>query len=349
MLKAEIVKHRLHFSFPAGTSRGVLQQKDTWYLCVTDDERPGIEGVGECSPLFGLSPEDPTTYEEKLREVAKRIEDFDHYLRVGLLPYPSIRFGLEMALIDFHTGGNNKLFDTSFTRGEEGLLTNGLVWMKDPDKMLDDALQKAKAGFTCMKFKIGAFDWKDEFQMLKSFREQVGQDIIMRVDANGAYDHDQAMQVCADLATLKVHSIEQPIRAGQREAMLQLCQRAATPIALDEELIGLKTGAEKLGLLDETKPQFIILKPSLVGGFFSTREWINIAAAENVGWWITSALESNVGLNAIAQFTSTFQNPLHQGLGTGSIYENNVGSPLAMKGEKLFMGESSWQSVHTLS
>ncbi|MFI5203631.1 MAG: o-succinylbenzoate synthase [Flavobacteriales bacterium] len=336
MFKLKIKKHTLNFAFPAGTSRGLMHKKDTWYVLLSDIEKPGVVGMGECSPIWGLSPEKEEEYEEKLNELSSRIEQFDFYLRTGLAGFPSIRFGLETALLDFYSSGKHILFPTDFTKGNTGIRINGLVWMGEPEKMLSDALDKVNAGYTCIKIKIGTHDWQEEEKIIRALREKAGNTIEIRVDANGAYSLQEAKQVMKRCAAYNVHSIEQPVKQGNISDMKALVAEKSVPVALDEELIGVISTSQRNELLKEIKPSYIVIKPSLVGGLAATREWINLAEEQGIKWWITSALESNIGLNAIAQFAATINPAIAQGLGTGKIYTNNIPSPLEIKGDRLF-------------
>lgn len=333
-LEAQFVKHVLQFKQPSGTSRGVLTEKPVWYLLLHDLN--GNTGIGECSPIWGLSPEQPETYEDKIRQVCQNIEQYPFLLEGLLDDYPSIRFGLEMALLDLLNKGKRVLYPSPFTEGADSIKINGLIWMGDEGFMLEQIEAKLKAGFTCIKLKIGAIDFKQELRLLEAIRKQYSKEQIeLRVDANGAFNADEAPTKLEQLAQFELHSIEQPIKAGQWEAMQNLCANTPLPIALDEELIGVP--AEKIEqLLDTIAPQYIILKPSLLGGFDASEQWISAADELGIGWWATSALESNIGLSAIAQWTYTLNNPMPQGLGTGQLYNNNIPAPLVLKGEQLW-------------
>lgn len=329
-LQAEFHKKVFHFKRPAGTSRGVLVDKKAWFITLWEEENPSIKGVGECSVIPRLSPDYKTDekYENKVKEV---VENISYYVKniEALISYPSIYFGLEMALLDLHNGGKSLFFDTPFARGEKGIPINGLIWMGSSDFMHEQIQQKLVEGYSCIKMKIGAIDFDKEFALLKEIREHFSEEeITLRVDANGAFGLEEVEEKLAKLAKLAIHSIEQPIRQGQVQEMKRLCAQNILPIALDEELIGVSEYQDKVELLDEICPQYIILKPSLIGGFKGTEEWIDLAQERAIDWWITSALESNVGLNAVAQFTSTYKIEREQGLGTGMLYENNIPSNL---------------------
>jgi o-succinylbenzoate synthase len=346
MFRLEIIKKRFDFVFPAGTSRGVLHDKHSWFLKLTDNERPGVTGWGECSPVWGLSPENETGLEKKLTELSQRIEQFDFFLRTGLAEFPSIRFALETALIDFMHGGKQICFETPFTSGKTGIVINGLVWMNTPENALADARKKIESGFNCIKLKIGVYDWNEEEKIIQSLRNEFNADIEIRVDANGAFDFEQAKKVMERLAKYNVHSIEQPIKPGQIENIAKLSAEKSTPVALDEELIGKITPEQKNELLAAIKPSYIVIKPSLAGGFSATREWIDAAKKNNLAWWVTSMLETNLGLNAIAQYVATLNPVLPQGLGTGKIYSNNILSPLSVEKNKLYFNPTAAFSLN---
>jgi L-alanine-DL-glutamate epimerase-like enolase superfamily enzyme len=345
-LEAKFEKKLLTFNFDAGTSRGVLKEKPTWILNVYDKNNPSVKGTGECSPIWGLSPEKENEYEAKLEEVCKEINHFELLLKIELLPYPSIYFGLETALMDLFKGGRKIIFDTPFTDGKAGIKINGLVWMSTIDEMYASAIQKHKEGFNCIKLKIGAQNLSNEIELLKTLRKELGNEVQLRCDANGAFDFSTAKEVLSELKSLNIHSIEQPLKQGMIEETQKLCALNLIPVALDEEMIGIYKTDEKEKLIGTIQPQYIILKPSLHGGFLGIREWISIAEKNNADWWITSALESNVGLNAIAQYTYQTKKGGYHGLGTGKIYANNFNSPLTIKGEELFhLPENQWDEI----
>ena len=345
MLKADYHYYPLDFKHPSGTSRGVLTRKDSWFIQVWDDKNPSVKGIGECSIIRGLSSDDRPDYEEKIREVCENIDDFWYYLENGLKNWPSIYFGLETAFLDLKGNGSKLLFPSEFTKGIAKISINGLVWMGDSSFMKEQIQQKIEDGFTCLKLKIGAINFETEIGLLESIRKEFGADKIeLRVDANGAFSHKDALDRLKHLAEFDLHSIEQPIQAGQSKEMANLCIKTPLPIALDEELIGIYDLVEKRNLLDAIKPQYIILKPSLLGGIRGSEEWIDLANEREIPWWITSALESNIGLNAIAQWTSTLNNSMPQGLGTGQIYTNNIPSPLFMEnGFLAFDSTNKWE------
>lgn len=336
MIQAEIIPYTLDFREPGGTSRGVMYRRKVWFIRLYDDQTPHICGLGECAPLPGLSFDDPDRYEGVLERIQQDptpwIADLSQ-----LVDYPSIRFGLEMALRDLSRRGERVLYPSEFTDGWAAIRINGLIWMGNPDEMIRRITEKLNQGFSCLKMKIGAINFEEEFSILKKLRRKFSvRDLELRVDANGAFSFEDALEKLERLSSLGIHSIEQPIKAGQWDEMAALCSRSSLPIALDEELIGIHSPEERRKMLDVISPQYIILKPSLTGGFAVSDEWIRDAEARNIKWWITSALESNVGLNAIAQWTFMKQNPLPQGLGTGKVFTNNLPSRLGLQGELLY-------------
>lgn len=336
-LKASFEKKVFEFKRPSGTSRGVLTQKKAWFITVWERNNSKVKGVGECSVIPGLSPdyENDDAYEAKIKDVIKDVDYFSMNIE-ELKDFPSIYFGLEMALLDLQNGGKGVFYDTPFTQGVESLPINGLIWMGEEDFMQSQIEQKLKEGFSCIKMKIGAIDFEKELEIIAGIRKQASaQEITLRVDANGAFTPEDAPEKLKRLSAFELHSIEQPIRQGQIEEMHSLCEQNILPIALDEELIGVHDYEEKKQLLDKIQPQYIILKPSLIGGFKGSKEWIELAEERNIPWWITSALESNVGLDAIAQFTSTYDITLPQGLGTGALYTNNTPSALIVENGEL--------------
>ncbi|WP_340198767.1 o-succinylbenzoate synthase [Ascidiimonas sp. W6] len=325
-MKATYHKYILNFKRPSGTSRGILKKKETWFIILTDGKKIGI---GECGILRGLSIDDRPDYEEKLQEIC-----FDIHLGLEKLlkiteEFPSIQFGLEQAFLSLQSKNSFELFASSFTKGDASIKINGLIWMGDPDFMKAQIQQKLDEGYDCIKMKIGAISFEEEIKLLALIRKDFSKDQIeIRVDANGAFSPQEAMSKLNILAQYDLHSIEQPIKQGQLIEMKQLCEMTPLPIALDEELIGIFNVTNKEEILQIVKPQFIILKPSLVGGFKGTDEWIELAEKYAIKWWITSALESNIGLNAIAQYAYLKGVTLPQGLGTGSLYTNNFECPL---------------------
>lgn len=342
-MKAIFKKYILNFKNPSGTSRGVLRTKETWFLIL---EENGHFGIGECGLFRGLSYDDVSGYEEKCYWVAQNISKGETELLNELREFPSIQFGLEQAFLSLKSKNPFHLFKSSFLNRKMPIVINGLVWMGDVDFMHKQIEDKIANGFTCIKMKIGAIDFEKEITLLESIRKRFSKkEIELRVDANGAFSSSEALRRLERLAELELHSIEQPIRQGQINEMAELCSITPLPIALDEELIGITDMAKKEELLQTIMPQFIILKPSLVGGFTGSQEWITLADKYNIGWWITSALESNIGLNAIAQWTATLGNDMPQGLGTGSLFNNNFESPLQVSNGGLYYDNSQeWQN-----
>ena len=337
MYRIDIEERLLHFKQPAGTSRGVYTTRRSWFLTLSDDA--GRRGVGECAPLPNLSCDDIPDYGEKLRAVCDQfcssaVIDYDR-----LRPFPSMLFGLETALQNLHAG-SAKLFETPFGRGEEGIPINGLVWMGTFEEMLSRMEEKMRAGFRCIKLEIGAIDFEQELSLIRRIREQFTKEQIeLRVDANGAFKPEEALRRLEQLARYDLHSIEQPIRQGQWDQMARLCRESPLPIALDEELIGVNSRSSKEELLDVISPAYIILKPSLHGGMTGTKEWISMARQRGIGSWITSALESNVGLNAIAHLTALVYGShiaMPQGLGTGLLFTDNIDMPIEIRGDRLW-------------
>ncbi|CAN5209854.1 o-succinylbenzoate synthase [soil metagenome] len=338
-LKADYLKYTLHFRFEAGTSRGTLTEKMSYILRIFDDDDPAVIGYGECGPLKGLSYDDRPDFEDTLHQYCQEFNELDLQLFSWNVPivldqlisprFPSILFGFETAMLDFLGGGQRIIKASDFTAGNRALPINGLIWMGSPAFMRQQIDEKLQSGYTTLKLKIGALDFDQECDLLAMIRDRFTADqITLRVDANGAFQPGEAMAKLDRLATYDLHSIEQPIRAGQTDLLADLCQHSPVPIALDEELIGHMEYVNKFKLLKKIQPQFIILKPTLLGGLHHCDEWIEVAGRLNIGWWITSALESNIGLNAVAHYTAQFKHLLPQGLGTGQLYHNNVDSPL---------------------
>jgi o-succinylbenzoate synthase len=320
-------KKVFHFKRPSGTSRGILTEKKCWLLSIYDSSNPAIKGVGECSIIEGLSPdfENDEQYEAILEALVNDPE-------LDLSNYPSIKFGLESALLDLKHGGNQMYFDNDFANGKQKIPINGLVWMGDEVFMQEQIAEKLAQGFKTIKMKIGAIDLETELRLLSAIRNKYSrEEITLRVDANGAFQPEDAMIVLEKLNELDIHSIEQPIKPGQWNEMSKLCLSTPTPIALDEELIGINNAQRKIELLETIRPQFIILKPSLHGGISGAKEWITLAEKRFIPWWMTSALESNIGLKAIAQLTAEYNVSLPQGLGTGSLYTDNIPSNLVVE------------------
>lgn len=331
-MEADYLQYLLQFKRPSGTSRGVLLDKETFILTISEN---GKKGVGECAIFRGLSFDDRPDYEEKLNWLCKNINQEAAFLKEELKEFPSIWFGYEQAVQNLNYGGS-LYFPSEFTEGKSAITINGLIWMGNADYMEEQIQEKLEKGFHCIKLKIGV-DWNSEYIILQKLREKFSKDQLeLRVDANGGFSKEEAVTVLQQLADLNIHSIEQPVKAGNWEDMAELCLNTPTPIALDEELIGIIDPEKKKQLLDTINPQYIILKPALIGGFSGTDDWISLAEDQNIGWWITSALESNIGLNAIAQYTFTKKNPMPQGLGTGALFVNNFESDLELRNELLW-------------
>ncbi len=346
-LKVKWLKHTLNFKFKAGTSRGFYTEKDSFFIKIYDSGNPNIFGLGEAAPLKGLSIDDLENFEDILEDICQTfnqldLEVFEWNLQIILTQliddcYPSIKFAFETALLDFMNGGQRIIFNNDFVKGQKTIPINGLVWMGDKEFMSTQVSEKLRAGFDTIKMKVGAINFEEELSILASIRNKYSDEqITLRVDANGAFSVEEAPEKLSKLATLQIHSIEQPIRQGNQENMKNLCADSPVAIALDEELIGVSDYVKKMQLLKNIQPQYIILKPTLLGGLQHCKEWIEIATRLEIGWWMTSALESNIGLNAIAQLTAQYKNTMPQGLGTGGLYHNNIDSPLEVKEGKLF-------------
>ncbi|MGN0214768.1 MAG: o-succinylbenzoate synthase [Muribaculaceae bacterium] len=341
-MKAAYAPYSLHFIEPGGTSRGVLYNKDTFFLKIWDESAPEIYGLGECALFKGLSAEDNNHYEDKLRELCRNIEAGN---QTDLSEHSSILFGFETALRDLASGGKRNIFDSAFNEGKQNIPINGLVWMGTKDEMLGRIEQKINAGFRTIKLKIGAIDFDCELDMVKYIRSRFSHnELTIRVDANGGFSPDVALQRLEQLAKYQIHSCEQPIKQGQWAEMADICSKSPIHIALDEELIGINNPLTMMSLLQTIRPQYLILKPSLTGGFSGSVEWLKMASLMNIGAWITSALESNIGLNALAQWVATLQPRIPQGLGTGALFSNNITSPLEQHADYLCYNPNiKWQ------
>lgn len=334
MLRASFTPYTLHFGFEAVTSRERMRSKSTYFVSVWDDEHPTVVGTGECALFRGLSADDREDYENVLSDICIRINTVKI---ADLTEWPSIVFGIETALADLRNGGRMMPFPSDWTDGGSGLHINGLVWMGSVEEMTRRAEEKISEGFRCVKLKIGGCDFERELHLLEQLRRRFApEELEIRLDANGAFDVDEALQKLRRLATLDIHSIEQPIASRQWDAMKSLCNVSPIDIALDEELIGVFSVDEKRRMIEYLRPAYIILKPALCGGFSGSSEWIE--AAENVGirWWVTSALESNIGLNALAQWVASMKCDMPSGLGTGQLYTNNFRSPVERRGAMLY-------------
>jgi O-succinylbenzoate synthase len=356
-LELRFISRDLQFKFDARTSRGQIKTHTAYYICISSTEDPETQGWGEAAPLAGLSIDFRPDFAVKLLSICEsfnthkyaKLPIVHHWLKEqNLQEWPAIKFGLETAFLDFETGGKKQLFDTGFTRGEAGIPINGLVWMGDKTFMQDQIEQKLAQGYSCLKLKIGGLDFDSELKILASIREVTSaENLTIRLDANGAFTPENTMEKLEKLSHFQIHSIEQPIQTKQYEALAKICKESPIPIALDEELIGIYEPLQQVELLDTLKPQFIILKPTLVGGFQASQNWINLAEERKIAWWITSALESNIGLNAIAQFTSTFPDLIPQGLGTGQLYSSNISSPLTIEKGYLYSApEKTWEALY---
>ena len=351
MPDASCFSHTLDFTFRAGTSRGTMTQHRTHFVVI---EQQGRRGIGECAPLPGLSVDDQPDFDQQLQRVLHQVrsaplptsEEELHNALAALVPsqLPAVRFGVETAWRDWMHGGERQIFPAVMRPEFEPLPINGLVWMGSSDNMRRQIDEKVAAGFRCIKLKIGAIDFAEELRLLAHVRRHYDQGTVtLRVDANGAFTPHEALDKLHQLARYDIHSIEQPIRAGQVEAMAALCQDTPVPIALDEELIGVTGADARCQLLDAIQPQYIILKPTLVGGLAAADAWIALAEARDIGWWATSALESNIGLNAIAQWVAQYRPSLPQGLGTGQLYHNNIDSPMGInQGYLSYDPERAW-------
>ncbi|WP_236970100.1 o-succinylbenzoate synthase [Membranihabitans marinus] len=341
-IKVKIIPHQLIFKFPAGTSRSVLHQRKTYFMILTSsDEEDQRCGWGEAGPLDGLSIEDDSFHQWMSSQTEKQalasvIDEFQKY--------PSTRFALESALLDWENGGRRIWYDGEFARGNQSIAINGLIWMGTKQEMYDRIKSKLELGNRCLKLKIGGIDFAQELDLLKYIRQSFSvEDLELRLDANGSFAPDQAEERLKQLSVFGIHSIEQPIKAGQSEIMAQLCSKNIIPIALDEELIGWRSNKEKKDLVEAIKPQYLIFKPSLIGGIEETAAYIDLCNKNNIGWWMTSALESNVGLNVLAQLSDHWSVTLPQGLGTGQLFTNNIDSPLQENGGQIFCNpERTW-------
>ena len=340
-MKATYHKYLLQFKRPSGTSRGVMTEKETWFIVL---EKEGKKGIGECGILRGLSIDDRPDYEEKLRWTCANIHLGENQLWEALIEFPSIQFGVEMAFQSLASESPFLLFPSDFTDSKKSIPINGLVWMGEESFMKQQIEEKLADGFRCVKLKIGAIDFDAELELLRFIRQHfTPEQVEIRVDANGAFDSYLALNKITQLSEFEIHSIEQPIQKNNTDSMADLCKTTPIPIALDEELIGVFSLQEKETLLQKIKPQYLILKPSFIGGFRGTKEWISLAEKHQIGWWITSALESNIGLNAIAQWTFLQHNLMPQGLGTGALYTNNFDSPLQVsQGQLWYKKDADW-------
>lgn len=347
-LRVSIAKRILEFNFDARTSRGAMSDKPSWFVRLEDETNPGVFGIGECGPLKGLSVDAVPDFEDRLFSIATEINTANRQ-RTDIpdcIPsdLPSVVFGFETALLDLRNGGRRVIYESDFLRGTP-IPINGLIWMGDAEFMVDQIRQKIEAGFRCIKLKIGGLDFDRECDILSFIRSAYGEeDLVLRLDANGAFKTEDALSKLGELARFNIHSIEQPIRQGLDE-MEEVCRKSPIPVAFDEELIGVNTGSARSALLSRLSPRYVVLKPTLHGGLSGCADWIAKADSRGIGWWITSALESSIGLNAICQFTALQNIDIPQGLGTGAIYSNNISSPLTVKDGSIFIDENRRWSI----
>ena len=347
MIQIQSCKYNLKFRFRAGTSRGVMEDRNTWFVIIKDTET-GHSGYGECSPLKGLSIDYSTDFTILLDKFCKSVEVYvnDKGLKdeLTLVPsvFPSVRMGLETALLDLKNGGKKLIFNNDFFAGNVSVPKNGLIWMDSYESMKRQVDEKLEQGFGCIKIKIGAIDFESETGLLKYIRKKAGPETVtLRVDANGAFRAGDVFYKLDELYKYGIHSIEQPVKASDFRLLGDVCKNSPVPVALDESLIG--QSDNKARLLDELKPYAIVIKPTLLGGFRESMEWITIAGEKSIDWWVTSALESNIGLNAICQFTAGYSISIPQGLGTGKLYHNNISSPLSTEGGSIrYLPEKDW-------
>jgi o-succinylbenzoate synthase len=344
IIKVQSCKYNLKFKFEAGTSRGVMNDRDTWFILIRDEN--GVTGIGECAPIPGLSPDAINDFDSTLSKVCSEIQkdftdngNFQNTASLVADEFPSIKMGVETAVLDYLHQGKRHLFDSNFIKGQKKILINGLIWMGERDFMQKQISLKLAEGYSCIKMKIGAIDFETEYELLKQIRKKHSpESLVLRVDANGSFKPSEVMQILDKLAILGIHSIEQPLKPEFTEELVSVSKNSPVPIALDESLIG--HYGDKAELLDLIRPAYIVLKPTLLGGFSETADWIRIAESKKTGWWITSALESNIGLNAICQFTAQYPVHLHQGLGTGQLYQNNISAPIETKGELIYYNDN---------
>jgi len=345
MIRATWKYRKLVFRKPAGTSRGVLLHKDSWFIFIFDDENPEIVGIGECGIIPGLSIDPLKTFEQELGTLCSSINSHEDWIANSGSLFPSIKFALKTAILDLNSGGQRIFQQNHFTSGINGIPINGLIWMGCKEEMKQQVKERVAQGFGCLKLKVGAHDFDHEIEVLRFVRQEFKSDWIeLRLDANGAFEPEKILEKLKILSDFDIHSIEQPIKQGQVEQMAQLCSQSPIPIALDEELIGVADKHQRKLLLETIKPSFVVLKPSLLGGLHDADEWINIASKLGIGWWATSALESNIGLNAIAQWISQKDVAAIQGLGTGQLFTNNFKSPLTVHAAQLyFRPDLKWE------
>lgn len=341
MLRCNIEPYELKFAFKARTSRETLRTKQTYFISIYEESCPEIRGMGEVAVFPSLQPSFTSfpDFEKRLKCVADEVTRF--YEGEDLPLNSAIRFGFETAFADFRNGGNKSIVDKDSLKAiAGGIPINGLVWIDDPDAMLRQINKKISDGYTCIKLKIGANPFYEELRVLETIRSSFTSEMIqIRLDANGAFTEKNVFSRLDDLARFDIHSIEQPLPRNNRLTP-DVCRTSPIPVALDEEMIERWYSPERmLDFLEEMRPGFIVLKPSLAGGFEMTRQWIEAAKSAGIGWWLTSALESNIGLCALAQFLSLYPGNLNiaHGLGTGEIYTNNLSSPIHRQGPYIFL------------
>jgi len=339
-MKARFIYHPLKFIRPGGTSRGILTEKDSWYIILEDE---GKLGIGEASLIEGLNPESRIEAESAIEDICNKINSGETVSPEDYISFPAARTGLESALLDLTTAESLQYFDAPFTKGE-AIPINGLVWMGSEEFMYEQIVDKIEQQYKCIKLKVAAIDFLDELELIRYIRKHFSaDDIQIRLDANGGFSNNAALEILEKLSEYDIHSIEQPVKQGQWELMAELCEKSPLAIALDEELIGIYGLEAKRELLAALNPAYIILKPSLLGGFSASDEWIELADELSIEWWATSALESNIGLSSIAQWVSTKESTMFQGLGTGQLFSNNIDSPLFVEKGFLFYGKSEWR------
>ena len=328
-VSASYKKYTLRFKKPAGTSRGALRRKTVFFIRLADRRRPERIGIGECASWPGLSIDDRSDFEERLADVCDRLNRGASPAELELAEFPALTFGLEMAWRDWQRGGIRQLFENEFSAGRRPIPIHCLIWMGAPAEMLRQVHHKVSQGHTCLKLKVGALDFGAECALLAEIRRHYPPERIeLRLDANGAFTPAVALERLEALAQFHIHSIEQPLKPGQGPALAALCANSPVKVALDEELIGISSRPQRSELLAEIKPDYLVLKPALLGGLAAAEEWIRLAEEAGIGWWINSALESNIGLNALSQWTSSLNPATAQGLGTGQLYANNIPSPI---------------------
>ena len=288
-MKASFFKHTLNFIIPGKTSRDVLSKKDSWFIVLNDVKN---FGVGECSIIPGLSLDNIHKIESKLKQVCNDILNGKQINYESYDQFPALKFAIETAhqsLEGFNPPFH--LFNSDFTNNEKGIPINGLIWMGEISFMQKQIKNKLNNGFNCLKLKVGSLEFESEINLLKNLRKEFSKkDLEIRLDANGTFSKETALEKLKRLSDFSIHSIEQPIKPKQFSEMAKICELSPLPIALDEELIGVNLSSEREKLLDIINPHFLILKPSLLGGFKDSNEWIHFAEKRNIKWWATSAL-----------------------------------------------------------